>query len=153
MKIRINTHGNELPVSHGEWVDLYTAEDVEMGPLDFKIISLGVAMELPEATTPRWCPGPPPVRTTASSWLTALVSLSIATAETTMSGDSRPLPSDTPRFRKAPVSASSSWSNRQSRLSLSRSMTSAILTAADGAAPGKADCEVDHGKAKRVSQA
>lgn len=32
-------------------------------------------------------------------------------------------------------------------------MTSAILTAADGAAPGKADCEVDHGKAKRVSQA
>ncbi len=48
MKIRINTHGNELPVSHGEWVDLYTAEDVEMGPLDFKIISLGVAMELPE---------------------------------------------------------------------------------------------------------
>ncbi len=27
MKIRINTHGNELPVSHGEWVDLYTAED------------------------------------------------------------------------------------------------------------------------------
>ena len=42
MKIRINTHGNELPVSHGEWVDLYTAEDVEMGPLDFKIISLGV---------------------------------------------------------------------------------------------------------------
>ena len=48
MKIRINTHGGELPVSHGEWVDLYTAEDVELGPLEFKIISLGVAMELPE---------------------------------------------------------------------------------------------------------
>lgn len=48
MKIRINTHGNELPVCHGEWVDLFTAEDVEMEPLDFKIISLGVSMELPE---------------------------------------------------------------------------------------------------------
>lgn len=48
MKVRINTHGNELPVSHGEWVDLYTAEDAEMEPLDFKIISLGIAMELPK---------------------------------------------------------------------------------------------------------
>ena len=48
MKIRINTHGNELPVCHGDWVDLFTAEDVEMEPLDFKIISLGVSMELPE---------------------------------------------------------------------------------------------------------
>lgn len=48
MKVRINTHGNELPVCHGEWIDLYTAEDVVMDPLDFKIISLGVSMELPE---------------------------------------------------------------------------------------------------------
>ena len=46
--VRINLHGNEMPVSHGEWVDLYTAEDVTLGPLDFKIISLGYAMELPE---------------------------------------------------------------------------------------------------------
>lgn len=48
MKVRINTHGNQLPDSHGEWVDLYTAEDVRLDPLDFKIISLGVAMELPD---------------------------------------------------------------------------------------------------------
>lgn len=47
MKVRINTHGNPLPESHGEWVDLYTAEDTVLEPLDFKIISLGVAMELP----------------------------------------------------------------------------------------------------------
>ena len=47
-KIRINTHGNELPVSHGEWIDLRTAEDVELEPLEFRIISLGVSMELPE---------------------------------------------------------------------------------------------------------
>ena len=144
MKIRINTHGNELPVSHGEWVDLYTAEDVEMGPLDFKIISLGVAMELPEGYYAQVVPRSSTCKNHG---------IIMATAETTMSGDSRPLPSDAPRFRKAPVSASSSWSNRRSRLSLSRSMTSAIQTEADGAAPEKADCEVDHGKAKRVYQA
>ena len=48
MEIKINTHGNHLPESHGEWVDLATAEDVELGFLDFKIISLGVSMELPK---------------------------------------------------------------------------------------------------------
>ena len=48
MKVRINTHGTILPESHGEWIDLYTAEDTVLEPLEFKIISLGVAMELPE---------------------------------------------------------------------------------------------------------
>ena len=35
MKVKINTHGNLLPESHGEWVDLYTAEDIVLEPLDF----------------------------------------------------------------------------------------------------------------------
>lgn len=48
MLVKINTHGNPMPESHGEWVDLFTAEDVVMEPLEFKYISLGVAMELPE---------------------------------------------------------------------------------------------------------
>lgn len=48
MKVRINTHGNPLPESHGEWIDLRTAEEVHLQPLEFKIISLGVSMELPE---------------------------------------------------------------------------------------------------------
>lgn len=48
MKVRINTHGTILPESHGEWIDLYTAEDTVLEPLEFKIISLGVAMELPD---------------------------------------------------------------------------------------------------------
>jgi len=48
MKVKINTHGGPVPVSHGEWVDLFTAEDVVMEPLEFKYISLGVVMELPE---------------------------------------------------------------------------------------------------------
>lgn len=71
MKVRINTHGNPLPESHGEWVDLYTAEDVTLEPLDFKIISLGVAMELPSATTRRSFPEALPARTSASLWRTA----------------------------------------------------------------------------------
>lgn len=48
MKIRINTHGNKMPESHGDWIDLCTAEDVVMDTLDYKIISLGVSMQLPE---------------------------------------------------------------------------------------------------------
>ena len=48
MKVIINTHGNPLPASYGEWVDLYTAEDATLEPLEFKIISLGVSMQLPK---------------------------------------------------------------------------------------------------------
>lgn len=48
MKVIINTHGNQLPMAYGEWVDLYTAEDVVIEPLGFKIISLGVSMQLPK---------------------------------------------------------------------------------------------------------
>lgn len=48
MEIKINTHGNPVPVVNGEWVDLYTAEDVTLKPFEFKIISLGVSMQMPE---------------------------------------------------------------------------------------------------------
>ncbi len=48
LQVRINTHGNPMPESHGEWIDLRTAEDVTLKPLEFKIISLGVSMELPD---------------------------------------------------------------------------------------------------------
>ena len=46
--IRINTHGNKMPESHGEWIDLRTSEDVVLRPFEYKRISLGVSMELPE---------------------------------------------------------------------------------------------------------
>lgn len=48
MKIKINTHGGPVPVVHGEWIDLYTAEDVYLRQFEFKIISLGVSMEMPK---------------------------------------------------------------------------------------------------------
>ena len=47
-KVRINTHGNPMPERHGEWVDLFTAEDVTMEPFEYREIDLGVSMELPE---------------------------------------------------------------------------------------------------------
>ena len=45
--IRINTHGNPMPEQHGDWIDLSAAEDVSMRRGEFRIISLGVSMELP----------------------------------------------------------------------------------------------------------
>lgn len=50
MKIRINTHGNLIPekIEKGDWIDLRAAEYVEMQPFEYKEISLGVSMELPE---------------------------------------------------------------------------------------------------------
>ena len=48
MEIKINTHGGPVPSVHGEWIDLYTAEDVYLKQFEFKIISLGVSMKMPE---------------------------------------------------------------------------------------------------------
>ena len=48
LTVRINTHGNEMPQKHGDWIDLSLAEDVSMKAGDFKVLSLGVSMELPE---------------------------------------------------------------------------------------------------------
>lgn len=48
MNIKINTHGNPMPEVHGEWVDLFTAEDVMMTAGEARIISLGVSMQLPK---------------------------------------------------------------------------------------------------------
>lgn len=48
MNVRINTHGNPLPEVHGEWIDLCTAEETTLNFLDYKIISLGVSIEIPD---------------------------------------------------------------------------------------------------------
>lgn len=52
MEIKIKYHNKDLEkmelVQHGDWVDLRAAERVEMKAGDFKIISLGVSMKLPE---------------------------------------------------------------------------------------------------------
>ena len=52
MQIQIKYHDPEIEhlglEQHGDWIDLRAAEDVKMTPGEFKIISLGVSMRLPE---------------------------------------------------------------------------------------------------------
>lgn len=49
--IEIKYHEDILPIEvnpKGDWIDLRAAEDVEMKAGDFRLISLGVSMKLPE---------------------------------------------------------------------------------------------------------
>jgi dUTP pyrophosphatase len=51
MQIDIKYHADIIPlkmVENGDWIDLRVAEDVRMRDGEFKIISLGVSMKLPE---------------------------------------------------------------------------------------------------------
>ena len=51
MEIKVRYHADIHPlekVDNGDWIDLRAAEDVEMEAGDFRLISLGVSMELPE---------------------------------------------------------------------------------------------------------
>lgn len=56
MVVKINTHGNPMPVQHGEWIDLATAEDVYLEPLEYKRISLGISMQVPVGYYPEVLP-------------------------------------------------------------------------------------------------
>lgn len=49
VKVRLHS-GGHLPTYHGngECADLYTAESVELEPLEYRLISLGVSMQLPK---------------------------------------------------------------------------------------------------------
>lgn len=52
MKIKIKYHNDIIekvaPVQHGDWIDLRATESVSMEPGEFKIISLGVSMKIPD---------------------------------------------------------------------------------------------------------
>lgn len=51
MNINVKYHADIHPLEKtekGDWIDLRVAEDVELKAGEFKIISLGVSMELPE---------------------------------------------------------------------------------------------------------
>ena len=50
MEVYINYHGNTPieKISVGDWIDLRSAEDVEMKQWEYRRISLGVSMKLPE---------------------------------------------------------------------------------------------------------
>ena len=51
LTIKIKYHNDILPLDpfeNGDWIDLRAAEDVEMRSGEFRLISLGVSMKLPE---------------------------------------------------------------------------------------------------------
>ena len=51
MKIKVKYHSNIYPLEkreNGDWIDLRAAEDVSMKAGEFKLISLGVSMQLPD---------------------------------------------------------------------------------------------------------
>lgn len=52
MQIKIKYHDPEIAKMaverHGDWIDLRAAENVCLNPSEFKLISLGVSMKLPE---------------------------------------------------------------------------------------------------------
>lgn len=51
LSIKIKYHADIIPIEafdNGDWIDLRSAEDVEMQAGDFRLISLGVSMKLPE---------------------------------------------------------------------------------------------------------
>ena len=49
-KILINLHGNKIPeaIETGDWIDLRSAETVTMEAGEYRTISLGVSMKLPD---------------------------------------------------------------------------------------------------------
>lgn len=47
MRIKYHTDIPEL-VQHGDWIDLYAAEDVTLKAFEYKAISLGISVELPK---------------------------------------------------------------------------------------------------------
>lgn len=51
LTVKIKYHGDVKPIEvfeNGDWIDLRAAEDVEMKAGEFRLISLGVSMKLPE---------------------------------------------------------------------------------------------------------
>lgn len=49
MELKILYHGDVKPITkHGDWYDLATADEVRMNRDEFKLISLGVSIELPK---------------------------------------------------------------------------------------------------------
>ncbi len=51
MEIKVKYHADILPLEKtekGDWIDLRAAEDVELKAGEFKLISLGISMELPK---------------------------------------------------------------------------------------------------------
>lgn len=53
MIVKINCHGDQnlLPVAKGDWIDLFTANEVMMLEKEFALISLGISVQIPKGYT------------------------------------------------------------------------------------------------------
>ena len=116
MKIRIKYFHDDMEKltyidGKSDWIDLRAAEDVELKAGEFKLVPLGVAMELPKGYEAHVVPRSSTYKTSVSSRPTIWESSMKATAETTTSGSSRPMRSATQRSAGETASASSAlWS-------------------------------------------
>lgn len=48
--IKVNTHGHKIPeaIENGDWIDLRSAETVTLEAGEYRLISLGISMKLPD---------------------------------------------------------------------------------------------------------
>ena len=79
-----------------DWIDLRAAEEVELKAGEFKLIHLGVAMQLPEGYGRISCREAAPSRTSVLSRRTTAVSSTRATADRTPGSTCRRMPCATP---------------------------------------------------------
>ena len=113
-KIRIKYLSNQIePLEYiggkSDWIDLRAAENVDLKAGDFKLIPLGVAMQLPKGYEAHIIPQPSKtsvsIRPTTWEWWTKAI------VETMISGISQPLPCAILQSRLATASASSALWN------------------------------------------
>ena len=79
-----------------DWIDLRAAEEVELKAGEFKLIHLGVAMQLPEGYEAHIVPRSSTSRTSVLSRRTTAVSSMRATADRTTGSTCRRMPCATP---------------------------------------------------------
>lgn len=91
-------------IEKGDWIDLRAAEDVVMSKDDFKLIPLGVAMELPEGYEAHVVPREAPLNTLGSFKQTPKELLMNHSKETMISGSYQLTLYETQKLRKVSVS-------------------------------------------------
>lgn len=110
MKILVRYHDGAVPLTilpQGDWIDLCAAETVTMHAGEFRIISLGVSMQLPEGHEAHIVPRSSTFRKWGILQANSMGSSTKATAVTTTCGAFQRWPCATRQSRAATASASS----------------------------------------------
>lgn len=110
MKILVRYHDGAVPLTvlpQGDWIDLCAAETVTMHAGEFRIISLGVSMQLPEGYEAHIVPRSSTFRKWGILQANSMGVIDEATAVTTTCGAFQRWPCATRQSRAATASASS----------------------------------------------